>query len=592
MDIPRILIAPPTKSHPPKSSAGNSASNPRPVAKTTSPSTRSINIHKTTAMIDEPVPELDAIAEGALPYEGFHELYDDSRQNSPEVNAGPAKGLPTLPPIKKNNGRSEPPNVESLPRIRFSANSQLIDTSPAAPTSGVSVHGTTSTSSRDWPRKLVLSPGTTSLITSPRPKTAARSSNRIPDDAEIFDVDTWEPRRCMQVTHPSSGSRTGSNAKSKDGNPFPGQQTESWFYIDIDTARQTKIDVQLGAALFCDFANDCHKRNEIRQGKQRKDEALSPLVPSIEENSSIECEACDEDAANVKYIYNVRECTQTCYGDKLKAIKAHPGNAVWPLVESRLGFVNDPRKWETACNRCPSEQREQTIPLEEAAVDDKKNRIEGAAPYNPDFYTTTSSMRELRVKAEESWAELEHRALSANFSSPSPSAQAPSPGSIGKGKQKVNGDGNSNESQPTPRIASARATTSRSRNMAMREANGNINSNASETQARPPPPPPPPTRSSRRNRHLAALEPRVPPLPPAPAASSSRRSQRHSDAVAAHAPDPVTHSTPPATAPRSEGSSERRGRLRLHVAAEANPEHPGHEAYLARGQLKRKRGKE
>lgn len=732
-------------------------------------------------MIERPVPELDAIAEGALPSEEFDELYDDSRHNSPEVNPGPNKGLSNLPPYKENCASSKPPNVESSPRIIFPANSQLIDTSPAAPTSGVSVYETTAASSssarrpilpwlgrnpplasrpmdttaaapssgidvcrttstiaNDGPQNLALSLGTTSPISSrrpnnaarvsnripdvveiisvdasvTRPNAAARSSNRIPDDAEIFDVDAWEARRCLQVTHPPSdlseqvrspapvspvqrssrtllqseqiavdflasnsqsrdiprgpsGSRTGSSAKPKDSNSFSGPQTKIGFNIDIETARQNETDELLGAALFCAFADDCHKRNEIRKGKQRNDEApLSPLFPSIENDSSTECESCDEDAANVEYIYNVRGSTQTCHGKELKTIKAHPGNAVWALAESRLGSVNDPRKWETACNRCSDEHREQTIPLEDAAVDDKNDRFEGAAPYNPDLYTTTSSMRELRVKPQKSRAELEHMAMSSSPSaSPSPD-QAPSSGSDHKGKQKANGDSNSNESQPTPRLASARATSSRPIGRGTREANGNVNSNASVTQACSPPPPAPPTRLSLRNRRLFALEPQVPPLPPAPAASTSRRSQHQApsplgqtfDRINATSPEQVqtfsnnkrkasdafedvdrgygpvararrkivsnssngsnelgasqqsqrsaalaagsgttssgTHSTSHATAPRSEGSSERRGRLRLHVAAEANPEHPDHEAYLTRSQARRKRGKE
>ena len=869
MDIERILITP-TESHPPQSSAGNSASSPQPIAKTTSASTPSINIHKTTAMIEAPVPDLDAIAEGALPHEGLDDMYDDSRHNSPEVNPGPDKRLPNLPPYKENPGRSKPQTIEPSPRIPFPANSQLIDTSPAAPASGVNVHGTTaatssgardpilpwlgrkaplasrpidtttaapssginvygttSTNSCDGPRNLAPSPGTTSPIISRRPNTAgrysnripdiadiinvdasltrpnaaarssnripdvaeiidvdasvtrpnaaARSSNRIPDVAEIIDVEAWEARRCIQVTYPPSdlsvqvgssapnspvqassrtlseseqiavdflaslshsrdipqgpsGSRARSNAKSKDGNPFSGPQIEPWFYIDIETARQNEYDDQFGAALFCAFVNDCHKRDGIRKEKQRNDEApLSPPFPSIENNSSIECESCDEDAANEEYIYNIRACSQIYDGKELKTIKAHPGNAIWAMVESRHGSANDPRRWETACNRCSTynhEQREQTIPLEEAAVDDTKNRTEGAAPYNPDLYTTTSSMRELRVRPHELRAELEDMAMSSNLSSPPPSFQAPSSGSNHKGKQKANGDGGSNERQPTPRVASARATSSGSRNRAMREANGNINSNASGTQAHPPPSPPPPTRLSLRNRRLFALEPQVPPLPPAPIASSSRYSQRHApsplgqtldlinattpeqvhtfsnnktqeanneddeqgrrdvkkkkknmswdwkegcekannkrkaseavedvdggcaprvararrkivskssngsnelgasqksrksaasgmlaagsgaassgtgsnltipDVVAPHAPDHVTNSTSHATAPRSEGSSERRGRLRLHLAAEANPEHPDHEAYLMRSQAWRKRGRE
>ena len=682
-------------------------------------------------MVQGPVPDSDAIAEGALPREGFDELYDDSRHNSPEVNLGPDKGLSNRQPCKENRRSNKPPNVESSPRTIFPANSQLIDTSPAAPTPGVSVHETKVASSSRARSPILSWLGTTSPILSrrrnnaardsnripdvveiinvdapvTRPNAAAGSSNRIPDDAEIFDVDAWEARRCLQVTHPTSdlpvqvgspapgspvqgssrtllqseqiavdflasnsqsrnipqepsGSRTGSNAKPKDSNSFSGPQTKIRFSIDIETARQNGSDELLGAALFCAFADDCHKRIEIRKGKQRDDEApLSPLYPSIENDSSSECESCDEDAANVEYIYNVRGSTQTCHGTELKTIKAHPGNAVWALAESRLGSGNDPRKWETACSRCSDERREQTIPLEDAAVDDKKNRFEGAAPYNSNLYTTTSSTRELRLKPQKSRARLEHVAMSSNRSaSPSPD-QAPSSGSNQNGKQKANGDRNSNDSQPTPRIASARATSSRSIGRGTREANGNVNNNASGTQACSPPPPSPPTRLSLRNRRLFALEPQVPPLPPAPAASSSRHSKRSApsplgqtfDRVSATTPEQVqtfsnnkrkandavedvdrgygpvararrkmvsnssnelgasqqrqrsaalaagsettssgTHSTTPATAPRSEGSSERRGRLRLHLAPEANPEHPDHKAYLARGQGSRK----
>ena len=823
-----MLIHPLNESHPSESSAGNSASNPRLVAEIASAFIPSSNVHETTANSEGPTPALSTNAECTLPQKVYHEDYDDSRLNSPEVNAEPDRGLPDLPAYKEHSGRSEPPNVVTPPRITFPAKPQLIDTSTAAPTSGVgvhgttaatssgarrpilpwlerksplvsrptdrpaaapssgiSIHGTTSTNHFDKRRILAPSPGTTSSRTSHRPDTAvrsfkrapdgveiievdawtarphagARSSNRIPGDAEIFDVEGWEARPCMQVTHPPSdlsvqassrtlskseqiavdslasnsqsrdtpqglsGSRTGSNARSEIGNSFPESQIETWLSMEIKTALQNKIDDQLGAALLCAFANDCHKRDEIRKGKQRKDEApVSPLFPSIENNCSVECGCSDENAANVEYIYNVRAGTQTCYGNELKALKAHPGNAVWALAESRLGFVNDPRKWETACNHCSSEQREQTIPLEEAAVDDKKNQSEGAAPYNPDLYTTTSSMRELRVKPHKSLAEIELMAMSPNLSSPPPSFQAPSSGSNNKGKQKANGDGNSNQSQPTPPLASGHATSSRSRNRGTREANGDINKNTSETQARPPQPPPPPTRSSRRNHRPPTPQLQVSPAPPAPATSSSRRSRRHApstpgntfdridaitleqiravyssktreanneddeqgkrawkkekknvswdskvdakvsskrqaseavddvdggcrrvararrkivsnssnganesgasqksqrsaaagtlaagsgtassgtgsnlivpDVVAAHEPEPVTHSTSHVTTPRGERSSDRPGRLILHVAAEANPEHPDHEAYLARGQMSRKRGKE
>ncbi len=677
MDIRSILITPPNESHRLESSAGNSASNIQPIAKITSASTPSTVIHETTAIAEGPVPDLDPIAEGALPCEGFDESYDNSRLNSPGINADPDKGLPDLPPFKENSGRREPPHIKLSPGIAFPANSQLVDTAPAASTSGVSVrrttattspdvrpfplplpkrksslasgpidtttpapcsginiHETTSTNSRNEPLSFAQLPGTTSPITSRRPKAAARSSNRIPDDAEIFDVDAWvtrpkpaarfsnripddaeifdvdawEARRCKQATHPPSapssqastrtlseseqivvdflasnshcrgiprgpsGSRTGSNAKSENGNPFPEQQIEPRFYIDIETAFRNKIDDQLGAALFYAFCNDYHKRNETPKGKQKEDGApFSPLFPSIDNDSSVESESSNEDEANVEYDYNVRACTQTCYGNELKAIKAHPGNAVWALVESRLNPVSDPRKWEAACNRCSmisetrmahycykcnkpvphfDEQREQTIPLEEAAVDDKKNQWEGAAPYNPNLYTTTSSMRELRVKPFRSWAEFEdpqhntRQLMSSNPSPPPPSDQVPSSGSNDKGKERANVDGNSNKSQPTPPLTSGQATSPRSRSRDTGEANGNVNSNARGTQAPSPPPPSPPSRSSRRNRPLTAPQPQAPLPPPAPTASSSRRSQRHAPSPAGQTFDRINAMTP------------------------------------------------
>ena len=864
------LLNPSTESHPPKSSAGNSANNLQPVAKTISASTPSINVHETTATIEAPVPDLDAIAESALPYPRFDDMYDDERHPSPEVKADSDQGLSNLPPSKESKIRSGPSNGEPSPQLTSPAKSH---TSPAAPTLGVNVHGTTAASAsgprrptpawlgrrppiasrpidtttagpssgnniygtassnyRDGLRRPAPLPAATSPLTSRRPdlavrsfnqipdvaeiidvdasvtrpntavrpsngipdvaeiidvdasvtlpNTTARASNRtpdvaeiidvdasvtrpnavarssdvIPDLAEIIDIDAGEARRRTQVTPPTSGismqvgssapgtqvqasgrtlseseqiavevlasnsrsreisqgpsgSRTRSNATAKDDKPFPRRQEEPWYHLDTEIARENENEDFLGADLLCTFANDCHKRNEIRKGKQREEEApLLPLVSSIEDDSSSECESCDEEceacdeaAANMEYIYNVRARPQTRPGNELETIRAHPGNAVWALVESRLGPVNDPHKWETACNRCNplseeqrEEQREQTISLEEA-VDETGNQIEGAAPYNPALYTTTSPMRELRVKPQKSKAELKDMAKSSNLSASSPSDQASSSGSNAKGKQKANGDGNSNERQPTPRLPSARATSSRIPGRGTKEGNGDINSDASGIHACSPPRPPSPTRTSLRNRQLFGPQPRVPrpPLPPAPViASSSRRSKcyipsplgQYVDRINATTPeqsqtfsnnatkeadnddaeqgkrgatkekksvngdskeagkannkrkaseavedadagssrvtrsrrklfpnssngsnelgasqiasDPVTRSTSRATAPRSEGSSERRVRLRLRVSAEANPEHPDHERYLTTKAMRKEREKE
>ena len=830
-----------------------------------------INVHETTATIEAPVPDLDAFVESALPYPGVDDVYDDERRPSPEVKAGSDQGLSNLPPSKESKIRSGPSNGEPSPQITSRANSH---TSPAAPTSGVNVHGTTAASSsgvrrpipawigrippiayrpidtttagpssgnniygtassnyRDGLRRPAPLPAATSPLTSRRPDLAARSSNQIPDVAEIIDVDAsvtrpntaarpsngipdvaeiidvdasvtlpnttarasnrtpdvadiidvdasvtrpnavarpsdvipdlaeiidvdaGEARRRTQVTplpsgismqvgssapgtpvqasgrtlseseqivvaflasncrsrdisQGSSGSRIGSNATAKDDNPFPRRQEEPRYHLDTETARENENEDFFGAELLCTFANDCHKRNEIRKGKQREEEApLLPLVSSIEDDSSSECESCDEEceacdeaAANMEYIYNVRARPQTRHFNELETIQAHPGNAVWALVESRLGPVNNPRKWETACNRCNplseeqrEEQREQTISLEEEAVDEAGTRIEGAAPYNPDLYTTTSSMRELRVKPQKPKAKLKDKAMSSNLSASSHSDQASSSGSNAKGKQKANGDSNSNERQPTPRLPSARATSSRPIGRGPREANGDINSDASGILACSPPRPPSPIRTSLRNRQLFGPQPRVPLplLPPAPVvASSSCRSQcyvpsplgQNVDSVNATTPeqsqtfsnnetretynddaeqgkrgaktekksvngdpkeagkannkrkaseavedadagsdrvtrsrrklfsnsssgsnelgasqnasDPVTRSTSRATAPRSEGSSERRVRLRLRVSAEANPEHPDHETYMKIKAMRIEREKE
>ena len=839
MDIRSMLsTTPPRESHPPASPSGYPANNSQ---RASSDFTPSINFYSTTAITERPILDLDTNAEGTLPHDGFDDMYDDSRHNSPEVNAGSGNGLSDLPPFQESNVRSEP--------LIIPPNSQLINTTPGAPTSGASVpgttartssgavtsalplsqrnspvdyrpldrnasapyssiniHETTSRNSRDEPHNLTPWPRTTSPVASrqletaaissnripnnatnawtAQPNAAARSSNRISDGARIVDVDAWEARRRRQVTYlPSynspqassrtlsgseqtavgflasnfhgrdisrvpSGSRTESNAKYENGKPFNGPVLEEWLYVDIETASREKFDDQLGAALLCRYAIDCHKSDKIRKGKQKQgDPPLPPLFPSIKNDSAVETESPEEDEANMDYIYNVRPHALTWNGTGLKTIQAHPGNAVWPLVKTRLGSVNDPRTWETACDRCstvrdsrmahhcPSctEQREQTISLEEAAVEDNKNQTEGAARYNQDLYTTTSSIRQLSIEPYQSRAELGDMAALSNALFPLPSFQAPSSGFNDKGKQKANGDGIFNESQPTPALASAQATSSRSRRRVTRQTNGNVNSNANGTQTRPSPPPPPRPRSrpSHRTRPLTASEPEVPSPAPAPAASSRRRSQRHipsphgrmldranahnpdqgqtfynnkteeanneddeqgrrggkkekksvswdpkengqtnskrkaseavedvdggwirararrktasnssngpnqlgasqqnrrsaasdtlaaglgtgvgagtsisgtnltiPDLVAAQALDPVTYATSPstlaspATPPRREGSSARRARLTLYVAAEANPEHPDHEAYLARREASRRRSDE
>ena len=539
-----LSTTPPRESHPLESSSCYSASNPQPIAKNASAVTPSINYHSTTAIMERPVPGRDTFAEGTLPNDGFDEMYDDSRQNSPEVNAGPVKGLPALPPFQESNVRSEP--LISPP------NTRLVDTNPPAPTSGTSgprtrpvdritpapyssinTRETTSIDSSDEPWNLTPWPRTISPVASRqleiaatssnripnnatdawtvRPYAAAGSSNKIPDGAKIVDVDAWEVRRRIQVTHqPSdlspqassrtlsgseqtavdflisnshsrdisrgpSGSRTGSNAKYENGNPFAGPGIERWLHVDIETAIREKFDDQLGAALLCIYAKDCHKQDEIRKGKQIKGEApLSPLFPSIENNTTIETESSDEDEAKMEYIYNVRPHTLMSSEAGVRTIKAHPGNAVWQLVQSRLGSLNDSRKWETACHNCstiidsqmahlcPSctEERERTISPEEAAVVDNKNQTEGAAL------------------------------------------------ALASGQ------------------ATGQATGSQSRSRVARKANGNVNSNANGTQTRPSPAPLPPSRPSRRTRRPTASEPEDLPPAPAPAVSLRRRSHR------------------------------------------------------------------
>lgn len=561
MDIRSILsTTPPRQSHPSASSSGSSASNSQPINGTTSATTPSINSHSTTAITERPVPDLDTTARRTLPHDGFDDMYDDSRHNSPEANAGPGRGLSDLPPNQESNVRSEP--------LTSSINSQLVETNPAAPTpgasvprttgstfpgawspvlslrernsppdhqpidrttsapsSGINVHETRTNNSRDEPQDLTPGPRTTLPVGSSRLETAARSSNRIPnntidawtarpnavarnfnripDGAEIHDVDAWEAQRHTQLTRqPSdlssqassctlsgceqtavgnlasdspnrnipqrrSGPTSGSSAKYENGSPNSGPGLERWLYTDIDTALQDKIDEQLGAALLCRYANDCHKQDEIRQGKKKiTDAPISRLFPSIENESTAETETSDGNEANMDYIYNVRPHTLTSNGTGVKTLKANPGNAVWSLVKTRLGIVNDSRTWETACKRCfrrghlcPSctEERERTISPEVAAVDDnRRHQTEGAALA----------------------------------------------------------------------LASGQATSSRSRNTITRYANGNVNSNANGTQTHTSPPSLPSSHPSRRTRRPTTPEPEVSPRAPPPAASSSRRSQR------------------------------------------------------------------
>ena len=553
-----LSTPPPRESEPLASSSGSSASNPQPTNETTSATTPSINIHSTTAITERALPPVDTIIEGTLPNDGFDDMYDDSRHNSPEANAGTGTGLPDLPPVQEGNVRSEP--------LISSTNSQPVATTPAAPASAagvprttaraissawnsalplpernsplghrptdwitpvpyssINIHDITSTNSRNEPQNPTPGLRTTSPVASRqleaparslnripnyatnawtvRPDAAARNSNRILDAAEILAVDALE---ALQVTHqPSdlspqassrtlsgsdqtavgflasnspgrdipqgpSGSTTGSSAKYENGSQLYGPEIDNLLHIDIETAIREKFDTQLGATLLCVYANDCHKQDEIRKRQQKRGDApLSPLFPSIENNSTAETESRDEHEANADYIYNVRPHTLTSNGTEVKTLKAHPGNAVWALVERRLGSVDDPRRWETACRQCSTiidsrvaiycqsctEQRERTISPEEAAVDDNRNQTAGA----------------------------------------------------------------------TLALASGQATTFNSRSRVTRQANANVNSNANGTQTRPPPH----SRPSGRTRRPPASEPEVPAPAPEPPASSSRHSQRH-----------------------------------------------------------------
>ena len=478
MDIRSILsTTPPRESHPSASSSGSSARSSQSINGTTSATIPSINSDSTTAIAERPVPDLDTTARRTLRHDGFDDMYDDSRQNSLEANAGPGRGLSDLSANQESNVRSEP-----LTSFRYS---QLVGTNPAAPTSGASVprnprgtspvawspvlslrernsppdhrpidsttlapssginvHGTRTNNSRDEPQDLTpglrttLSLGSSRLETAARysnripndatdawtarPNAVARNFNRIPDGAEIHDVDAWEARRHTRVTRQPSdlssqaSSRTllgseqttagnlasdppsryapprpseptsGSSANYGNGSPNSGPGMERWLYIDVDTALHKKIDKLLGAALLCRYANDCHKQDEIRKGKQRNGVApISPLFPSTENDSTAETETSDGNEANMDYTYNVRPHTLTSNGTEVKTLKANPGNAVWSLVKSRLGPMNDSRTWQTACKRCRrrgrlcprcTKDRERTISPEVAAVDDNRNQ--------------------------------------------------------------------------------------------------------------------------------------------------------------------------------------------------------------------------
>ena len=559
MDIRSILsTTAPRESHASASSSGSSAGNSQPTNGTTSATIPSINSHSTTAIDERPVPDLDTTARRTLPHDGFDDMYDDSRQNSPEANAGPGRGSSDLPRVQESNVRSEP--------LTSSTNSQLVETNPAAPTSGASVprtpggafpgawspvlslrernsppdhqlidsttlapssginvHGTRTNNSRDEPQDLTRGLRTTLPVGSSRLEAASRSSNRtsnnatdawtarpnavarnfnrIPDGAEIHDVDAWEAQRHTQlIRQPSdlssqassstllgseqtavgnqasdspsrnvprrpSGPTSGSSANYENGSPNSGPGMERWLYIDVDTALQKKIDKLLGAALLCRYANDCHKQDEIRKGKQKNGAApISPLFPSTKNDLTAETETSDGNEANMDYIYNVRPHKLTSNGTEVKTLKASPGNAVWSLVKSRLGPLNDSCTWETACKRCRrrghlcprcAEDRERTTSPGVVAVDDNRNQTEGA------------------VLA----------------------------------------------------LASGQPTSSRSRNTSTRYANGNVNSNANGTQTRPSPPLLPPSFPSRHTRRPTTPEPEVPPPAPPPAASSSRRRQ-------------------------------------------------------------------
>lgn len=556
-----LSTTPPRESHPPALLSGSSASNPEPINGPTSATTPSINVHSTTAMNERALPHVDTIAQGTRPNDSFDDMYDDSRHNSPEVDAGPGTGLPDLPPVQASNIRSEP--------LISSTNSQPVATNPAAPASGAGVLRTTAsavpgacnsarplpernsprayqptdwitftarssininevtlTNFRNEPQNPTPWPRTTSPVAScqhgaparssnripnyatnawtVRPDAAARNSNRILDAVEIIAVDALE---ALQVTRqPSdispqassrtlsgsdqtavgflasdsssrdipqapSGSTTGSSAKYENGSQFYGAEINKLLQVDIETAIRENFDRELGATLLCLFANDCHTQDEIRKGKQEKGDApLSPLFPSIENDSTAETESRDEHEANVNYIYNVKPHTLTANGTEVRTLRAHPGNALWELVEHRLGSVDNPQRWETACRQCSTiidsrlafycqsctEQRERTISPGEAAMVDNKDQTAGAA-----------------------------LALDSN-----------------------------------------QATTSEARRRVMRQANGNVNSNANLTQIRPSPCPLPPSRRSGRTQRPTASKTKVSPLAPEPAAPSSRRSQR------------------------------------------------------------------
>ena len=421
----------------------------------------------------------------------------------------------------------------------------------------------------------------------------ARSSNGFPDVAEIVDADAWEARPRTQIASPPSdlSVQVGSSAPvspvqafcftfsvseleqnaigflasnsrcrdiPQDDNPFPGQETLPWYNLDIEIALKYKYDREFGAALIGAAVDKCHKADESRNGKQREDNSSSEY-----ESCDEDCEIGDEDAANLEYIYIKRAPRN---GNEPRTIRAHPGDAVWAMVGSRSGTVDASRRWKRGCGHCNPEDREHTIPLEEdreptipleeAAVDDEKTGRPGAAYYNPNLYTTTSSMRETRIKPPPPKPEREDKPISSNRTSPSSSDKAPNSRSKGKGKQKANGYGNFNESKHTPPPASDRTTISRSIAMGLRREDSTVNNNASGTPARSPSP----TRSSLRNRQLFGPQP-LPPLPPlAPfsiVASLSRRSQGYVPSPLGQTVELSSNATTPEPVQTSSSSTNR-----------------------------------
>ena len=436
-----------------------------------------MNSKNTTAITERSVPDQDTTARRTLLHDGFDDMYDDSRQNTPAANAGHGRGSSDLPRVQESNVRSEPLTSfrnsqqawtnpaapisgASVPRTprgtvsgAWSPDLSLrekytppayrpVDRTITAPSSGINVHRTRTNSSRDEPEDLTPGRRTKFPLGSSRLKMPARYSNRIPSDAtdawtarpnavarnfdripdgaEINDVDAWEGQRHTQVTRqpsdlssqassrtlleseqtavgnlasdpPSryasrrpSGLMSVSSANYGNGSLDSGPRMERWLYIDVETALHRKLDKLLGAALLCRYANDCHKQDEIRKGKQKDGAApISPLFSATEHNWIAETETSDGNEAKMDYTYDVKPHALTSNGNEVKTLKASPGNAVWSLLKSRRGFRNDSRTWKKECKRCRrrghlcprcTKDSERTISPEVATGDDNRNQ--------------------------------------------------------------------------------------------------------------------------------------------------------------------------------------------------------------------------